>query len=128
MSYLAQLKALNSGADAEMWAPSELTKPTEATFVSFVSDPTAPFSLIGDPGSDAPFNPDAARRRACALTLLATDPGRQIAVIAEAPKPGEAVGHVCTAIRGVAVGDIAIPAEKYDAFALLALMEQHGHA
>jgi hypothetical protein len=25
----------------------------------------------------------------------------------------------------VAVGDIAIPAEKYDAFALLALMGQH---
>ena len=73
----------------------------------------------------ARVDPDVTRRRACALTLLAADPGRQIAVIAEAPKPGEAVGHVCTAIRGVAVGEIEIPAERYNAFELWALMQQH---
>src|SRR5947208_4315 len=48
-----------------------------------------------------------ARRRAKAITLLDEEPSRRIAVVAEAPAPGESVGHVCTAVRGVAVGDIA---------------------
>ena len=73
----------------------------------------------------ARVDPDVTRRRACALTLLDKDPSRRVAVVAEAPEAGEAVGHVCTAVRHVAVADITIPAEKYDAFALLALMEQH---
>ncbi|HEY3177802.1 MAG TPA: hypothetical protein VGL25_02855 [Casimicrobiaceae bacterium] len=74
---------------------------------------------------DAPRDPGHERRRAKALALLDEEPSRRVAVVAEAPKPGEAIGHVCTAVRHVAVADITIPAEKYDAFALLALMEQH---
>ena len=78
----------------------------------------------GSAVDDARVDPDVTRRRAKALALLDAEPSRQIAVVAEAPKPGEAVGFVCTAIRSVAVGDIAIPAEKYD-LALLALMDEH---
>lgn len=67
---------------------------------------------------------DAIRRRARALAMLDADPERRIAVVAEAGDPA----HVAVAIRGVAVGELTIPAERYDAFALLALMEQCGHA
>ena len=81
-----------------------------------------------DPGVDAPVESDVDRRRAKALALLDDEPNRRIAVVAEAPRADEAVGHICTAIRCVSVGEIEIPAEKYDAFALLALMEQHGNA
>jgi hypothetical protein len=73
---------------------------------------------------DARIDPDVTRRRAKALALLDAEPTRQIAIVAEAPKPGETVSRVCIAIRHVAVGDIAIPAEKYD-LALLALMDEH---
>ena len=56
--------------------------------------------------------------------MLDADPDREIAVIAEAGDPA----HVTVAVRGVAVGDLEIPADRYDAFALMALMEQCGHA
>ena len=43
--------------------------------------------------------------------------------------PKRATRHTSPiAIRGAAVGELTIPAERYDAFALLALMQQHGHA
>ena len=48
----------------------------------------------------------------------------QIAVVADAGDPA----HVTVAVRGVAVGDLEIPAESYDGFALLALMNQYGNA
>jgi hypothetical protein len=67
---------------------------------------------------------DVLRRRAKALAILAEQPERQIAVVAEAGAPA----HVTVAVRGVAVGDLEIPGERYDAFALMALMDQHGHA
>jgi hypothetical protein len=81
-----------------------------------------------DPGIEATIEPDIARRRAKALALLDQEPSRRIAVVAEAPQPGEAVGHVCTAIRCVAVGELEVPADKYDALALLMLLGQYGSA
>ena len=72
----------------------------------------------------APVDPDAERRRNRALAILAEEPERHIAVVAEAGNPA----HVTVAIRGVAVGDLQIPAERYEGFALLALMQQYGHA
>ena len=70
--------------------------------------------------------PDAARegRRSRALAMLATDPERRLAVVAERGDPA----HVTVAVRNVAVGDIEIAGDRYDAFALLALMQQYGHA
>jgi len=63
--------------------------------------------------------PDVGRRRARALALLDAETMRRIAVIAEAGDPA----HVTVAVRGVAVGDLEITAERYDGFALLALMQ-----
>ncbi|MGE5141449.1 MAG: hypothetical protein ACM3JD_18420 [Rudaea sp.] len=73
-----------------------------------------------DPGVD----PDGDRRRSRALAILAAQPERDIAVVAQAGDPAQ----VTVAIRGVAVGDLEIPAERYDAFALLALTNEHGQA
>jgi hypothetical protein len=67
---------------------------------------------------------DTLRRQAKAIAMLDADPGKRVAIVAEAGDPA----HVAVAIRGVAVGELTIPAERYDAFALLALMEQCGHA
>jgi hypothetical protein len=74
--------------------------------------------------NDAAIDPGTERRKARALRMLEEEPARRIAVVAEAGDPA----HVTVAIRGVAVGELEIPAERYDGFALLALMEQHGHA
>ena len=63
------------------------------------------------------------RARAKALAMLDGDT-RRIAVVAE---PGDPA-RVVIAIRGVAIGELMIPAERYDGFALLALMRQYGQA
>jgi hypothetical protein len=70
----------------------------------------------------APKDQGADRRRAKALALLEQHPDWRIAVVVETGSPA----IVGVAIRGVAYGEIEIPAEQYDAFALLALMERHG--
>jgi len=44
--------------------------------------------------------------------------------VAEAGNPA----HVTVAIRNVAVGELEIPGERYDGLALLALMNEYGHA
>jgi hypothetical protein len=54
--------------------------------------------------------------------MLDADPEQHMAMVAE---PGDPA-HVAVAIRGVAVGELTIPAEDYDAFALLTLMEHWG--
>jgi len=71
--------------------------------------------------NDVAVDPDVERRRNRALAILADEPERHIAVVAE---PGDPA-HVTVAIRGVGVGDLEIPAERYDGFALLALMQQY---
>jgi hypothetical protein len=70
---------------------------------------------------DVGINPDVARRRQRALAMLDGEPNRQIALVAEAGDPA----HVSIAIRGVAVGEIEVDADRYDAFTLLALVEAH---
>jgi hypothetical protein len=70
------------------------------------------------------IDPAVERRRDRALAILADEPDRHIAVIAETGDPA----HVTVAVRGVAVGELDIPAEHFDGFALLALMQQYGHA
>ena len=67
--------------------------------------------------SVARVDPDVERRRAKALALLAEDPACHVAVVAEQGDPA----HVA-----VAVGELEIPAERFDGFALLALMGRVG--
>ena len=93
-------------------------RPTVAKVTSVASNEDSAPEPIG------PTNPNVQRRRNRALAILADEPERHIPVVAE---PGEPA-HVTVAIRGVAVGDLKIPAERYDGFALLALMQQYGHA
>ena len=71
-------------------------------------------------GGPTPDN-DTERRRARALAILVENPDLRCAVVCEAGDPG----HVMVAIRGVGSGELEIPADRYDAFALLALMDQH---
>jgi hypothetical protein len=73
-----------------------------------------------DPGVD----PAVERRKARVHAMLDADPNRRIAVVAEAGDPA----HVTVAIRGGQIGELTVPAERYDGFALLALMEQYGNA
>jgi len=71
-----------------------------------------------------PVDPGVERRRSRALALLDAELNRHVAVVAEAGDPA----HVTVAIRDGSVGHLEIPAERYDGFALLALMKQYGHA
>ena len=70
------------------------------------------------------IDPEIERRRAKALSILAERPDRQIAIVAEAGDPA----HIAVAIRGSVVGEVTVAAERYDAFALLALMNDCRHA
>jgi hypothetical protein len=74
------------------------------------------------PGSEPEIaDPDTERRRVKALAILNAEPSRKIAVIAEAGDPA----ILGVAVRGLAYGELEIPVERYDAFALLALMDRH---
>jgi len=79
----------------------------------------APPIADNDASQSLPIAPDVARRRARALAMLDAEPMRRIAVIAESGDPA----RMAIAIRGAAVGELEIPAERFDAFALLALMQ-----
>ena len=76
-------------------------------------------AILAELGANEPaIDPDVERRRERALAILTEQPERQVAVVAEAGDPA----HVVVAIRGVAVGELTIPAERFDGFALLALL------
>jgi hypothetical protein len=127
MSALERLRAREISGKSPTGEP---TKPTKPPFDGFVGTPLAPFT--NSRGADAFDNneggmdsdPGARRRRTKALAILATEPARCLAIVAEAGNPA----RVTIAIRGGSIGELTIPAEKYDAFALLALMQQHGNA
>src|SRR5262249_50867989 len=101
-------------ADRALAAAAE--KPTPPAFAAADTRPVSVGAMRGaDPGSE---------RRKRALAMLEEDPSRRVAVVAQRGDPA----HVTVAVRGVAVGELEIPAEKYDAFDLMALMDKHGHA
>ena len=125
MSALAQLIAagvqVEALPDGKLRATGNLSDAARALIRAHKPEILAELAAANDP---ADGDPAVASRRARALALLDADPGRRIAVIAEAGDPA----HVAIAIRGVAVGELTVPADRYDAFALLALMQQHGTA
>ncbi len=117
--------ALPDGRVIEACFLPELTRPqVEARYPGGRAEPLPEGAAPALAANDATVDPDVLRRRTRALAMLDAEPERQIAVVAEAGDPA----HVAVAIRGAAVGELTIPAERYDAFALLALMQQHGHA
>lgn len=137
MSALAQLTAAGVQIEAllggKLRATGKLTETTRALIRKHKPEILAElaaseFSDQYARAREAQADPGCDRRRAKAIALLDEEPSRRIAVVAEAPAPGELAGYVCTAIRHVAVGELEIPSERYDTFALLALMEQNGHA
>jgi hypothetical protein len=119
---MSALDRLRAREISEQVPDGEPTEPTKVTSVGFVGAPQGHSSKYS-PANDEP-DADALRRRDRALTILAEQPERQIAVVAEAGDPA----YVAVAVRGVAVGELTISAERYDSFALLALMEQYGRA
>jgi hypothetical protein len=87
--------------------------------------PTEPTTLVVEPAAVYALpNPDVIRRRNRALAILADHPDQRLAVVAE---PGDPA-HITIAVRGAAVGDLEVAAERYDGIALLALMQQYGNA
>lgn len=109
---------IEAAGNGKVRANGNLTDATRALIRAHKPEILAELAAANDPAGD----PDVERRRARALALLDADPGRHIAVVAEAGDPA----HVAVAIRGVAVGELTIPAEHYDGIALLTLMEHWG--
>ena len=120
MNYLAKLKAEFS----EKALPSELTKPTKAPSVSFVSAPSRHISEIE--GANEPLaDPAMEARRTRVLAMLAANPSARYALVTDSE--GDPEGILLTlAIRGRATCELCIPRDKYDPFLLLELMERHG--
>ena len=85
--------------------------------------PAARIEPIAEPPQEVrkPVDRDIARRRNSALAILADNAERRIAVVAEAGNPT----YLTVAVRDIGVGDVEIPADKYDALALLKLMEAY---
>ena len=121
MSALDLLRAREISLEVGQGEPAE---PTKGASVGVVGTPQAHSSKYSTCANHEPGD-DVLCRRNRALAILGEQPERQIAIVAEA---GDPIAYVTVAIRGVAVGDLEIPAERYDAFALMALMEQCGHA
>ena len=118
--FAAQGVNIEPAGDGKLRATGNLTDATRALIRAHKPEILAELAAANDPTAD----PAVLRRRACALAMLDAQPDRHIAVVAEAGDPA----HVAVAIRGAAVGEMTVPADRYDAFALLALMQQHGHA
>ena len=123
MSYLERLKAEFS----EKALPSELTKPTKAPSVSFVSARSRHISEIeaANDGADALPDPAAEARRQRVLQMLTEHPACRYAVITDTEADPEAV-LLTLAIRGRATCELRIPRDKYDPFLLLDLIKRHG--
>lgn len=120
MSYLDRLKAEVS----EKRIPDELTKPTKAPSVSFVSAPSEHISRIEGAAND-PANPAAEARRQRVLAMLAAQPEARYAVLTDSESDPVAV-IVVLAIRGRATCELLMPRDKYDGLLLLDLIERHG--
>ena len=138
MSYLARLKAEFSGKRQ----PCELTKPTKAPSVSSVSAPSrhvcgidadreagnpgiveAPSAAGNDPIATKPTPADVRIGKMAAK--LASDPGLRYAVETHTDADPDAV-ILTVAIRGKGACELRISKSRYDAFALLELIDKHG--
>jgi hypothetical protein len=114
VSYLERLKAGISGK----WATQRTDKTDKSPSVSFVSAQGRHFSEI-----EALPDPAAEARRQRVLALLAADPARRMAVVCDGE--GDPV-PVAVGIRDKGTCEVRIPAERFDSFALLELIERHG--
>lgn len=119
MNYLAKLKAEFS----EKALPSELTKPTKAPSVSFVSDPSRHISEIEGANEPLP-DPAMETRRQRVLAMLTERPGIRYAVVTDTDADPTAV-IVTLGIRGQATCELRIPRSKWDPFLFLEAVEQH---
>lgn len=119
MSYLARLKAEISGKRQ----PSELTKPTKAPSVSFVSTPSRHISKIEGVNDPLPDSAMEARRQRV-LATLAAQPGIRYAVVVDNPNADPVI--VALGIRGQATCELRVPLAKFDPFLMLDLIGRHG--
>ena len=117
--FTAEGVTIEAAGDGNVRARGPLTDELRATIREHKA------AILAELAANEPaIDPDVERRRSRALAMLDERPEQRITVVAEAGDPA----HVTVAVRGVAVGELEIPAERYDAFALLALMQQYGNA
>ena len=119
MSYLAKLKVDISGKAI----PSELTKPTKAPSVSFVSVTSGHISEIEGANEPLP-DPAAEARRQRVLTMLAERPSIRYAVSVDSPDRNPVI--LALGIRDQATCEIHVRRDKFDPFKLIDLIERHG--
>lgn len=118
MSYLARLKQ----KILEKAPECEATKGTKGAYVPFVAPVSAPFRQIS---ADAlPIDSEAEARRRRVLSMLDARPDTRYAVLVDNPDTDPML--ISVGIRDVATFELAISADRFDAFALLALIERHG--
>ena len=81
-------------------------------------------AALQEAANDLLPNPAAEARRQRVLAILAENPNIRRAVLVDNSDTDPVL--LTLAIRGQATCELAIPAGKFDAFALLALIERHG--
>ncbi len=113
LSPAGTIKATGEGAAVNRWLPviREHKTGIVAALQEAANDP------LPDPAAEA--------RRQRVLAMLAERPDIRYAVITDTQADPEAV-LLTLAIRGQATAEFRIPAEKYDPFLLLDLIDRHG--
>lgn len=137
MSYLSRLKQLSGDQNFTHSPSDEPTKPPKAPFVSSGSTVQGAYENISanDPAADSPLKVGAGgtatdstthadARMEKVIAKLHGDPGLRYAMEVHDDAEVEAV-ILTLAIRDKAACELRIPKSRYDAFALLELIERH---
>lgn len=126
-AYLARLKQIENEKNS-LTAPNiEPTKPTKVSFDPFGGTHPAHIGkiFIDDVEIVAPLKPSGIDRRSIRALAMLDQCTAQLAAF-DTAMSDEVI--LTVAIRGLGTCELAIPIEKFDAWRLFELIEQHGQA
>lgn len=112
LSPAGTIKATGDGAAVNRWLP--VIREHKSGIVA----------ALQEAANDSLRNPAAEARRQRVLAMLAENPNIRRTVLVDYPSTDPVL--LTVGIRDVATFDLACPAAKFDAFALLDLIDRHG--
>ena len=116
---------ISADGDALIVRPRDLlTDDLRATIRARKPELLAELTVANESQADASADPGTERRRAKARALLEANPNWRRVVIAEAGEPA----IIGIAVRTLGYSEIEIPAAKYDAAALITLLDQYARS
>jgi hypothetical protein len=126
LSAPGKIKAIGDQATVERWLP--IIRANKSDVVAMLTVMTEPTERAADrKQAKADQTPAARVRRQRILAFLSTHSEVQRAVRTDiSAEPDKVIATI--GLRGVGTGEVEIPAELYDGFALMALLDSHAGA